>query len=106
MSRSTPPLPNNPSILTLSLSLGRSTDRRFQSREISQNRLTGLADDETSLGWDYSSDFNPERSGWAERVKSTIPRIEEDEIYFLKKLDKEVSGIVPEQRSTAHGSAE
>ena len=71
-----------------------STEIRIQAREISQNRLTGLADDETSLGWDYGNDFNADRSGWADKVKSTIPHIEEDEIYFLKKLDRNISSVV------------
>ena len=47
-----------------------------------------------SLGWDYGNDFNADRSGWADKVKSTIPHIEEDEIYFLKKLDRNISSVV------------
>lgn len=70
------------------------TEIRFQAREISQNRLTGLADDQTSLGWDYGNYFNADRSGWADKVKSTIPHIEEDEIYFLKKLDRNIRDVV------------
>jgi hypothetical protein len=57
---------------------------------IAQNRLTGLADDERSLGWEFEDDFDPERSGWAERVKSTIPHIEEDEMYLLRDLEKKI----------------
>lgn len=71
-----------------------STEIRFQAREISRNRLTGLADDQNSLGWDYENNFSAERSGWADKVKSTIPHIEEDEIYFLKKLDRDIKGVV------------
>ena len=68
---------------------------RFQGRQIAQNRLTGLADDEHSLGWDFEDDFDPERSGWADRVKSTIPHIEEDEIYLLRNLEKELREKLP-----------
>ena len=62
----------------------------FQARHIAQNRLTGLADDERSLGWDFEDDLDMERSGWANKVKSTIPHIEEDEMYLLQNLENEV----------------
>jgi len=59
----------------------------FQAKWISQNRTVGLADDETSLGWDFD---DPNDAEWREKVKNTIPRIEQDEMYFLKKLEKEM----------------
>jgi hypothetical protein len=60
---------------------------------INQNRLTGLADDEHSLGWDNSGiQFSPDAEGWGEKVRGTIPRIEQDEIWFLKRLQREMAG--------------
>jgi hypothetical protein len=68
-------------------------DGRIQSRNILQNRLVGLADDESSQGWDIEDEFNPERSGWADKVKTTIPHIEEDEMYLLQQLKKDMKEL-------------
>ena len=75
----------NPSFLFVSFA-----DCRIQSRNILQNRLVGLADDENSQGWDIEDEFRPERSGWADKVKTTIPHIEEDEMYLLQQLKKDM----------------
>ena len=69
-------------------------ESKFEARRISQNRLTGLADDDSSLGWDMEDTFHPEQSEWAGRVKSTIPQIEEDEIFLLKQLRGEVEAAL------------
>jgi hypothetical protein len=42
------------------------------------------------MGWDIDVDFDPEGNGWAERVHSTIPRIEEDEMVLLRRLEEKV----------------
>jgi hypothetical protein len=78
----------NPSFLSVS-----SADCRIQSRNILQNRLVGLADDENSQGWDIEDEFSPERSGWADKVKTTIPHIEEDEMYLLQQLKKDMTEL-------------
>jgi hypothetical protein len=66
---------------------------RFQAIRISQNRLTGIADGESSLGWDIELEFDPQRTGWANKVKTTIPHIEEDEMALLRRLEREVGGV-------------
>ena len=80
---------------------------RFQARAISQNRLTGLADDEHSLGWDNNGiHFSPEEDGWGEKVRGSIPRIEQDEIWFLKRLQREMHASVQDaSASDASGAA-
>jgi hypothetical protein len=78
---------------------------RFQARAINQNRLTGLADDEHSLGWDNSGiQFSPDADGWGEKVRVTIPRIEQDEIWFLKRLQREMAGRFDGQGSESGGA--
>jgi len=62
--------------------------------------LTGLADDEDSLGWDNQVAFNP-NSEWAEKVRSTIPHIEEDEMYYLRKMARELGQIAEHQGDTS-----
>jgi hypothetical protein len=66
---------------------------RIQARWLVHCHLIGISDDEVSSGWDIENEFDPEGSGWAERVKSTIPHIEEDEMYMLRHIDKAVKAI-------------
>ena len=47
--------------------------------------MTGVDDGESSLGWDIETDFDPHRTGWAEKVKTNIPHIEEDEMFLLNQ---------------------
>jgi hypothetical protein len=77
---------------------------RFQARTISLNRLTGLADDERNLGWGTRGSYNPESSGWADKVRTTIPHIEEDEIYYLRKIEKDIRSIT-EKVSSSEGTS-
>ena len=44
------------------------------------------------MGWDIEDDFDPDGSGWAKRVHSTIPRIEEDEMVLLRRLEDKIDG--------------
>lgn len=66
---------------------------RFQARTIVKCRSFGLSDGETHSGWDIELEFDPEGSGWAARVKTTIPNIEEDEMFLLRRLEKEVKTL-------------
>jgi hypothetical protein len=77
-------------------------DCRIQARNISANRLVGLADDESSQGWDIEDEFNPERSGWADKVKTTIPHIEEDELYLLSELKRDMKEL---SSNISHGDS-
>jgi hypothetical protein len=45
------------------------------------------------VGWDIENEFDAERSGWAEEVKETIPRVEEDELFLLRKVDQELNSL-------------
>jgi hypothetical protein len=42
------------------------------------------------MGWDIEDEFDAETSGWAEKVHSTIPRIEEDEMVLLRRIEKKL----------------
>lgn len=42
------------------------------------------------MGWDIEDEFNAETSGWAAKVHSTIPRIEEDEMVLLRRIEKKL----------------
>ena len=44
------------------------------------------------MGWDIEDDFDPDGNGWAKRVHSTIPRIEEDEMVLLRRLEHKIDG--------------
>ena len=48
---------------------------------------------EEAMGWDIEDEFDAEASGWAEKVHSTIPRIEEDEMVLLRRLEKKLDGV-------------
>ena len=48
---------------------------------------------EESLGWDVEQDFDAKESGWADRVRATIPRIEEDEMVLLRRIEKKLSHV-------------
>jgi hypothetical protein len=65
-------------------------DVRIQARKIADNRLVGLSPGEET-GWDIESEFNPETNGWADRVHSNIPRIEEDEMIILRRLERRLN---------------
>ena len=66
-----------------------SAKRRYQARWIADSRLRGLDIGEEEMGWDVEEEFDAERSGWADRVRSMIPRIEEDEMVLLRRIEKE-----------------
>jgi hypothetical protein len=66
---------------------------RFQARHIQQNRIIGLQDGEDSMGWDVDSTFSAEESGWSDRVRATIPRIEEDEMVLLRRMEKKLDFV-------------
>lgn len=65
-------------------------ESKIQARRIAENRLVGLEPGEQSLGWDVEESFDPEGSGWSARVHENIPRIEEDEIVLLRRLEKKL----------------
>ena len=69
------------------------TDFRFQARWLQHCRLVGISEDEVSSGWDVENEFNAEGCGWAERVKTTIPHIEEDEMFLLHRIEHEIKAI-------------
>ena len=48
----------------------------------------GLDIGQEAMGWDIEEEFNPEANGWAEKVHSTIPNINEDEMVLLRRLEK------------------
>lgn len=66
---------------------------RIQARKVSANRLIGLDPGEESLGWDVENEFDAEENGWAERVHATIPRIDEDEMVLLRRLEKQLNRV-------------
>jgi len=45
-------------------------------------------------GWDIEDEFNPEASGWAQKVKATSPHIEEDEMFLLHRIEWAVRSVV------------
>jgi hypothetical protein len=56
--------------------------------------LSGLQDGELEpVVWDIEHEFNTESSGWKAKVKKTIPRIEEDEMYLLRQLKQEIRRV-------------
>jgi hypothetical protein len=55
--------------------------------------MIGLDPGEESLGWDVEQEFDAKESGWAERVRDTVPRIEEDEMVLLRRLEKKLSHV-------------
>jgi hypothetical protein len=73
--------------------LPESIDSRFQARKITANRMVGLQDGEERMGWDVDAEFDAEQNGWAERVRSTIPRIEEDEMVLLRRVEKKLDSV-------------
>jgi len=66
---------------------------RFQARYMEQCRKKGLSDGEVSSGWDAERDFDPEGSGWAQKVRDTIPNVEQDEMFLLHKLERDIKGL-------------
>jgi len=63
---------------------------RIQARKVAANKLIGLDPGDESMGWDIENEFDAEGSGWAERVHVTIPRIEEDEMVLLRRLETKI----------------
>lgn len=66
---------------------------RIQAPRVAANKLIGLDPGEESLGWDIEQDFDAKKNGWEDRVRKTIPRIEEDEMVLLRRLEKKLSHI-------------
>lgn len=66
---------------------------RIQAPRIAANKLIGLDPGEESLGWDIEQEFDAKKNGWEDRVRKTIPRIEEDEMVLLRRLEKKLSHI-------------
>jgi len=73
---------------------------RIQSRWLAHCRLVGISDDDTSAGWDVEREFDPQESGWAAKVKETIPHIEEDEMFLLHRIAASVKAISQELGAT------
>ena len=69
------------------------TDTRFQARKIAANKLMGLDPGDEAMGWDVENEFDAEGSGWAEKVHCNIPRIEEDEMVLLRRLETKIDGV-------------
>lgn len=68
---------------------------RFQARYLLQCRQHGLsADGEAFTAWDAEAEFDAEGSGWAERVKNSIPHIDEDEMFLLHRIEWAVRSVV------------
>lgn len=71
------------------------SNARFQARYLSHCRLHGLSvDGETVAAWDVEEEFDAEGSGWAERVKNSIPHIDEDEMFLLHRIEWAVRSVV------------
>jgi hypothetical protein len=65
--------------------------RRIQAPRLAAARLSGLdIIGEEAMGWDIEDEFDAETSGWAAKVHSTIPRIEEDEMVLLRRIEKKL----------------
>lgn len=56
--------------------------------------MSGLSDGEHSSGWDIEDEFDAEGSGWAERLRKTIPNIEEDEMFLLHRMEWAIRSLV------------
>ena len=69
------------------------TNSRVQAPRVRANRIAGLDPGDDSLGWDIEDEFDPKGSGWADRVHSSIPRIEEDEMALLRRLEKKLDRV-------------
>jgi len=52
--------------------------------------LIGLESGNESTGQDTENDFDPGGNGWAKRVHYTIPRVEEDEMDLLQRLERKI----------------
>jgi hypothetical protein len=66
---------------------------RIQARHLEECRYKGLEDGEIESGWDAERDFHPESDGWAEKVMSTIPNVEQDEMFLLRKLERDIQEL-------------
>lgn len=87
------------------------SDIRIQARKVAANKIIGLDPGEESLGWDIEQEFDAKDSGWADRVRDTIPRIEEDEMVLLRRLERklnhveDVAGVrASDQEAQRHGT--
>jgi len=70
------------------LQLSPYADGRVQAGMISKNRMEGVDDEDGVLGWDLP-DLG-ER--WVNRVKASIPKIEEDEMSLLYQIKDDLHG--------------
>lgn len=77
-----------------------SSNDRFQAREPSRCRKRGLDDGEVGSVWDIENEFDPEGSGWSERVQQKIPRIDEDEMFLLHRIEWAVRSLVEKVGAT------
>jgi hypothetical protein len=73
-----------------SLVLIASYESHVRAREIEKCRRTGLSDGEVGSGWDIEMQYDVMASGWADKVKETIPNVEEDEMFLLRKLERDI----------------
>jgi len=80
--------------------LDNSSNARFQARQLSYCRQSRLSDGEVASGWDIENEFDPEGSGWAERVRLTSPHIEEDEMFLLHRIEWAIRGLVEKVGAT------
>ena len=71
---------------------------RIQARRINVNRIVGVEYSGESAGWDIETEFDPKASGWADRVHAMIPRIEEDEMVVLRRLEHKFNLINGDKR--------
>jgi hypothetical protein len=62
--------------------------------------MSGLTDGEQGSGWDIEDEFDPDASGWAERLKTTIPHIDEDEMFMLHRIEWAIRGVVEKVGAT------
>lgn len=68
-----------------------SSNSRFQAKRL-RNGSSGA----NVAEWDIENEIdatNSEWTGWAEKVETTIPNIEQDEMYYLRRLDRELKDI-------------
>jgi len=56
--------------------------------------MRGLSDGDTSSGWDAEDEFDPVGSGWAQTVQTSVPHIDEDEMFLLHRIEWAVRSVV------------
>jgi len=81
--------PGNHCLLRIKVTLSfDGPDRRIQAPQLTHARLIGLDIGQEAMGWDIEEEFDAQASGWAAKVHSTIPHIDEDEMVLLRRLEK------------------